>query len=387
MLFRFLLFQPFGQKEQTVEEGPVVSQSNHDEPAAQPLVDTADDPESTGQEEKLAEKMPKKEEAHREPSVSSEKKRKATPQDQQPPAGLDYAEDIFITDRRDDHLVKVESIYTGVSATRGGMDKSFDGESIMINQADESTMAQNKGDAIWADLDAASMGKQKDRMNLSVEVSTLYNYSSSMLESQINFAGGIISQIKISPHVSLNTGVVLSRQYFTTRKTGEAFYSYLIKNNSLSAVPTFEQSYARVSYMNTSISDVYNKVRLVGIDIPVNLEYQYRQFSVSAGISSLTYIQEDYRHGYTSSYLANAYDASNNLMESAQVTENELLKESFDPLSKLDLANILNLSVGYRIPLEHSQLVIEPFMKHPLGDLASRDIRFGSRGLRLRMRF
>ena len=180
---------------------------------------------------------------------------------------------------------------------------------------------------------------------------------------------------------------MLSRQYFTTQKTNDAFYSYLAKNNQLSAAPSFDYAHSRYDYVNTSISDVYNKVRLVGIDIPVNLEYQYRQFSLTAGVSSLTYIQEDYRHGYTSSYLAHAYDESNNLVETTLVKENELLKESFNPLSKFDFANMLNLSVGYQLSMGQSQLVIEPFMKHPLGDLASRDIRFGARGLRLRMRF
>jgi len=272
-----------------------------------------------------------------------------------------------------------------LSGSRPAQDESIPAN---IDRSFEKAFREETKPDFWADLSSADAPAQKeDPVNFGVEVSTLYNYSASMLESEVNFAGGFISEIELLPRLSLNTGVVLSRQHFTTQKTSRTFYKYLAKNNSLDAVPSFDGSYSRYDLANTSISDVYNQVRLVGVDVPVNLEYQYNRLSVSAGISSLTYIQEEYRHGYTSRYLANAYDESNNLVDSKEVSEAALLEESFNPFSKLDLANILNVSVGYHIPLGHSTLVVEPFMKHPLGDLASRDIRFGARGVRVRMKF
>ena len=392
LLLLFLLVQPFKQSEQSIEQPSPVVSSRQAESPVQPAGDEAGRQEKAAVREKMAEKVTQKETSAREETsaVLSELSGEPTQRIQPEKVSSIASDDVEdrISGNRLAGLDKLEARYAGIEILN---DKSTQVAEAMAEPFDpfRETIAQrNESPDFWADLPPGEAPAEKEeQVNFGVEVSTLYNYSSSMLESEVNFAGGFISEIELLPRLSLNTGVVLSRQHFTTSKTDREFYRYLSKNNSLSAVPSFDGSYSRYDLVNTSISDVYNRVRLVGVDIPVNLEYRYNRLSVSAGVSSLTYIQEEYRHGFTSSYLANAYDEANNVVDSREVSETELLKETFSPFSKLDLANILNVSVGYHIPLGHSSLVVEPFMKHPLGDLANRDIRFGSRGIRVKVRF
>jgi len=392
LLLLFLLVQPFKQSEQSIEQPSRVMSSRQEEPTVQPFDDEARRQEMAATQEKMAEKGAREETFPREETsavlseLSEEPTQRIQP-GQMPSTGVDDAEE-RVSGIRLAALDKLKARYRGVVPPVSQSAQVAASGPERFGGSFEKTAREATNPDFWSELASseASAGEE-EQVHFGVELSTLYNYSSSMLESEVNFAGGFISEIELAPRLSLNTGVVLSRQHFTTRKTDRQFYRYLSKNNSLSAVPSFDGSYSRYELLNTSISDVYNQVRLVGVDIPVNVEYQYNRLSVSAGISSLTYIQEEYRHGFTSQYLANAYDEANNVVDTREVSETELLKETFSPFSKVDLANILNVSVGYHIPLGHSSLVVEPFMKHPLGDLANRDIRFGSRGIRVRMRF
>jgi hypothetical protein len=230
----------------------------------------------------------------------------------------------------------------------------------------------------WEDISAdTEVTGRKENINLGVALSTLYNYTSKATKSDLNFSGGVLSEIDLLPNLSMQTGVIVSRQYFTTQGSSsirgkDAVYSYLATSES--------HSPANV----TSTSD---RVKLVGLDVPVNLQYRYRDFSLTAGISSFTYIQEQYSHRYSAEYVNYVYDQANNLRETEKVIRSQSVKESYDPLQQFDLANILNLSLGYHFTFDRSQLVLEPYMKHPLGDLTSQDIRFGSRGIRLKFQF
>jgi hypothetical protein len=230
----------------------------------------------------------------------------------------------------------------------------------------------------WEDISAnTEVPGRKENVNLGVALSTLYNYTSKATKSDLNFSGGVLSEIDLLPNLSMQTGVIVSRQYFTTQvsssiRAKDAVFSYLAASES--------HSPANV----TSTSD---RVKLVGLDVPVNLQYRYRDFSLTAGISSFTYIQEQYSHRYSAKYVNYVYDESNNLRGTEKVIRSQSIKESYDPLQQFDLANILNLSLGYHFTFDRSQLVLEPYMKHPLGDLTSQDIRFGSRGIRLKFQF
>ena len=248
---------------------------------------------------------------------------------------------------------------------------------------------QSAESRIWEDLPNQPASPEKSKaMKLEMEFSTLYNYSSSMIASEVNFAGGIISEFQLLPDLKLSTGLVVSRQYFTTRKRGGELTSYLIANSSYSRTDEQNQLDGNLADgVYQHFRDVSNKVKLVGLDVPVNIEYRIDNVSLSAGISSFTYLQEKYRHNFTSNYLVYEYDQQNNIVGTDNVVRKETVSETYNPLGKMDLASVLNVAVGYHFEAGSTRLVIEPFMKHPLGDLASRDLRFGARGVRIRIGF
>lgn len=224
----------------------------------------------------------------------------------------------------------------------------------------------------------------RQRFNLGVSFSTLYNYASQTIDSDLNYSGGIVSEFKILPRLSMHTGLIISRQYFTTQ-------------DGRHLLPALAANKQESNYTLTYLKSNSNRVELVGLDVPLNIEYQIKNISLTAGISSFTYIQEKYHARYSAEYIysgrentiryevnAIEYDAGVN---NPVITRNESIKTSYDPLNQMDLANILNLAVGYHFTFDHSRLVIQPYMKHPLGNLTSRDIRFGSRGIQLKYQF
>ena len=288
-----------------------------------------------------------------------------------------------------DAISKRSLLTSGISvssSSRSDLNKATGSKppETLIVQFDQSAESR-----VWEDLPNQPASSEKRKaMKLEMEFSTLYNYSSSMIASEVNFAGGIISELQLLPDLKLSTGLVVSRQYFTTRKRGGELTSYLIANSSYSRTDEQNQLDGNLADgVYQHFRDVSNKVKLVGLDVPVNIEYRIDNVSLSAGISSFTYLQEKYRHDFTSNYLVYEYDQQNNIVGTDNVVRKETVSETYNPLGKMDLASVLNVAVGYHFEAGSTRLVIEPFMKHPLGDLASRDLRFGARGVRIRIGF
>jgi len=311
------------------------------------------------------------------------------------------AVDLLIAERQDDQSQNIEDRQASgeirkrsvlISRITPASESNVALDQAKGSNAPETLLAQfdQPGDpSVWENLPDQPVSREKNKpMELEVEFSTLYNYSSSMIASEVNFAGGVISEFQVLPNLTLSTGLVVSRQYFTTGKQSRGLTSYLSANSSYSRtdeLAQFDENLADGVYPH--FRDVSNKVKLIGLDVPVNIEYRINKVSLSAGISSFTYLQEKYRHDFTSNYVVYEYDTENNIVGTNKVAQNESVSETYNPLGKMDLASVLNVAVGYHFDVGQTRLVVEPFMKHPLGDLASRDIRFGARGIRLRVGF
>mgnify|MGYP006291082097 CR=1 FL=1 len=229
----------------------------------------------------------------------------------------------------------------------------------------------------WTAISVPDSAKNiQQRFNLGVSFSTLYNYASQTIDSDLNYSGGIVSEFKILPRLSMHTGLIVSRQYFTTQ-------------NGRYPLPDLDNKH-EANYTLSHLESNSNRVELVGLDVPLNIEYQIKNLSLTAGISSFTYIQEQYHDRYSTKYIYSGTERTigyDSWDRDPVIIRNESFKTSYDPLNRMDLANILNLAVGYHLTFDHSHLVIQPFMKHPLGNLTSRDIRFGSRGIQLKYQF
>ena len=61
--------------------------------------------------------------------------------------------------------------------------------------------------------------------------------------------------------------------------------------------------------------------------------------------------------------------------------------EKINAFQRFDFARLLNLSVGYVINYDNADLIVEPFIKYPLGNLTSRNIQMGMGGISLKYSF
>jgi hypothetical protein len=223
--------------------------------------------------------------------------------------------------------------------------------------------------------------KNIKRGMISVYAATYFNYAQGS-ENNINVGAGFSSDFRISNKLKLSTGLAIAQ-------------NSLKYNNSQPPAPNGRTNSAAVSATPAPAQDALNQVAgvssgtantfaivptlknynasLVGLDVPINLKYQFNPQKndtyISAGLSSGTFINETYILNYTS----------------AQREEQNTTRTSF---SGFDFAKTLNVSFGVGYPLGKSnRLIIEPFLKYPLDGLGSQQIKFGAGGINLKLNF
>ena len=204
---------------------------------------------------------------------------------------------------------------------------------------------------------------------LSVFAGSYFNYSEGS-ESHLNFGAGFLSDIRLSKNLKLSTGISIASNSLNYEKgqnlPSEAYRSFY--------------SAAQPASGNLTTITSYN-ASLLTLDIPVNIKYQFLpesdKFYLSAGLSSGTYLNETYGYEYR-----NFSTATGNY---ASPTKDQKIKKQ---LNDFDLGRTFNLSLGLSTGFGKTQVVsIEPFLKYPLGGLGSENLRFGSAGINLRLRF
>ena len=200
----------------------------------------------------------------------------------------------------------------------------------------------------------------------SIFASAYYNYAKSS-STQFNTGGGTGLTVKLSNRVNISTGLGI-------------YQSSLLYQNQPITNPA-NNLLASTSYTGTSYyvyTNYSNSANLLMLDIPVNVSYRVSKGGnyVSVGASSATYITENYREKYN---YYNPYSASAVLLSQDITTQ-----KHFDTF---DIAKTLNLSAGFGYPFGKNRLIIEPFLKYPLGNLGYEHLKYGSAGINLRFSF
>jgi hypothetical protein len=215
-----------------------------------------------------------------------------------------------------------------------------------------------------------------------VYAATYFNYANGS-SSQINTGAGFGTDIALSNHFKLSTGVAIGKN--TLSYNGQPSQPGIQRDAAVAGDVAYNSS---VSMQNAFVTvpftaDVavagYN-VSLTGLDVPINIKYEFDPKKtdgyISAGLSSGTFINETFNYSYTSS--SGAFGRSNARPDAST-------RKSF---TSFDFARTLNLSIGMGYQITKSnRLIIEPFVKYPLSGLGSQQIRFGASGINLRLKF
>jgi hypothetical protein len=243
--------------------------------------------------------------------------------------------------------------------------------SITKKQATLADMLAENSSATTAKKNSAD--KQADKkVNFSVYAATYFNYAEGS-SNQINAGAGFTSDFKLSKKLKLSTGVALAQN--SLNYTGGPPQA---ANNLVAAAPALKQETFFATSAVLPVFKNYN-ASLVGLDIPINIKYEFNPDKtdayVSAGLSSGTFIDESYtyRYGYGNGATANDNAA-----------QQQTAHNSFN---NFYFGKMLNLSFGLGYPVGGNRLIVEPFVKYPLGGLGAQDIRFGSGGVNLKFSF
>lgn len=223
------------------------------------------------------------------------------------------------------------------------------------------------------------MDMNERRVKFSVYAATFFNYAKGS-QNQVNAGAGFTSDIKLSKNLKLSTGLALAQNTLNYNKNqpsnGAAAVSF---SPSLS---TAYNTLADFSKVSSTPSFKNYSANLIGLDIPVNLKYEFNPQKndtyISAGLSSGTFINEAYTASYSYPGLAMAAGVQ-------PQTSDETTHKSFNSFY---FAKTLNVAFGVGYPLGKSnRIIIEPFLKYPLDGLGSQQIKFGAGGLNLKLNF
>jgi hypothetical protein len=206
---------------------------------------------------------------------------------------------------------------------------------------------------------------------------TYVNYAKGS-NNQVNVGAGVSSDIKLSKKLNLSTGISIAQNTLNYgSQLPPPVSAKLAASATSNGILPAAAAQNRFAAATPSLSN-YN-ASLVGLDVPINLKYEFNPQKTSAyislGVSSGTFINET----YTSSYHYVTPFASN----LSQNTD-ESIHQSFNSFY---FAKTLNFSFGTGYALGKNKLIIEPFLKYPLEGLGSQQIKFGAGGINLKFNF
>jgi hypothetical protein len=224
------------------------------------------------------------------------------------------------------------------------------------------------------------MKKKTRKIDVGIELASVSNYSSEGTGNGVNIGGGIAAAYHITDKIRVTTGVMIAKQSI----------EYAPENN-------YQMAYADYAELNTAniadnqtvekVSSAASEVSFIAIDIPLNVQFKHKRVSFSTGFSSLLFVQEKYNRTYNTVVSNKTYNTETRSYDIHNSVERISKDETSDPFDRFDFARLLNLSVGYDIPIAKGGLTVEPYLKYPIGKIGSREIAMGTGGVALRYIF
>ncbi len=224
------------------------------------------------------------------------------------------------------------------------------------------------------DVPVVSPGSPKKNFTFSVGYASIVH----MHESQTDFGmgGGFYSDWNFSDHLAFSSGMFIAQNQLTYSRDHENLRSTMESETTLS----------------TSDNLKHIQVDLVSMEIPLNIRYSvHKNISVSAGISSVTFLKENYNYNFEYEQQIQVFDdqeESDPGLVTQVVTFSETQQESEPSMSGMEWAAFYTFSAGFQHKFaDRHAISFEPFVKIPTGQIASRDIRYTTGGLQLKLTF
>jgi hypothetical protein len=224
---------------------------------------------------------------------------------------------------------------------------------------------------------AETSDKKHKNIEFGLGLATVSNYSPDTKGSSINMGGGFSADYQLAKKISISTGMYIAKNELGYNNgSGNVIQS--LKNADYAA----DNSLAMIDG-NSAQTDV----SFMAIDIPLNLKYRLNKVSVSAGVSSLIFLSEKFTTNYNASVTNTTFNSETSRYETNTSVQNYTNEEKSGSFNHFDFAGLLNVSVGYDIPLVSGSIAVEPYVKVPLSNITSRELKMGSGGVMVRYTF
>lgn len=216
------------------------------------------------------------------------------------------------------------------------------------------------------------------RLSWGVTAGSMVAFAENRVSDMPGYAAGVLAEYALSDNVSLSSGGVFTYHQFELVNFANADFAfdYLPASGDMSSVNLTGN----------------NQYEMLAFEIPLNAQFNVmetgkRRLYVGAGLSSLVYLQQRFTGVNRAFYEESVFNDATGMVEVQYATSTFTVDEEYGPLSRFDFGRLFNLSLGYVIRREKSAVVIEPFIKLPVGTLTSRDINLGMGGVSLKYRF
>ena len=240
---------------------------------------------------------------------------------------------------------------------------------------------QNNGRFTHDDLVAPGKTPQADqqnRLSWGITAGSMLAFAENRVSDMPGYAAGVTAEYALTDQISLSSGGVLTYHQFELINFARAEFAY-----------DYLSSHVNLSELSLTGNNQYE---MLALEIPLNaqfsiMETRNRGLYVGAGLSSLVYLQQRFTGINTAFFEQNVFNEATGNYEVQYSASTFEVDEQYPALSRFDFGRLVNLSLGYVIRRENSAIVVEPFVKLPLGTLTSRDISLGMGGISLKYRF
>jgi len=224
------------------------------------------------------------------------------------------------------------------------------------------------------------------RVRLGVYAASFVNYAKGSV-NQTNGGAGFSAEIRIARNLKVVTGLTLAKNSLSYNggiPTGAAQSNLFAPAAGIGAAnPSYltAASYSASAAVTVASVPAFQNygVSMFNIDIPVNLKYDFNlkktSFYLMTGLSSGTFANETYTYHYNYPALPSP---------SLQAPHALSSQKSFDSFY---FGKMLNVAFGYGYPIGRNHLIVEPFLKYPLGGVGAQNIRLGTGGINLKLNF
>lgn len=242
------------------------------------------------------------------------------------------------------------------AASRGGGEARYHIKSV-----------QQNAPATQRVIDKRIQGSQAGSVRFGLTYAPLINSNSSGAEWSMG--GGFHTEWSFARGFALSSGVLLAQNQLE------------FNQESPSRIVGAEQA-----------GSAYLQANLLSMEVPLSLQYSLTDnISVSAGISSLAYLKEQYDYTYEFEreiQVMTFEETSGYEPVTTAVTITETEQQSEGSFNAIDWAGFYTFSVSYKHDLsDNYTLALEPFMKLPTGPLTSRELKYYTGGLQMKVSF